>query len=365
MGEKHNKSNLAAVRWVLAAAAAVACLIAGICIGHSSAYSVDEKREEVPVEIRSEADLLDLITDTKVYNDVYELKADIELSRKLPKSIGSEARPFRGTFRGNGYTISFAEDVENTVPLFGYIGEEGIVTRLGYRSVYSVSSKSASRACGGLALFNAGRIDNCLVEVQFKTWGNVVVGGIAAYNTGRQADDTDLTDDNFTIDAGDISPARDKGIYNCLVEASFKRDDGEIRYDMLSVVGGVAGHNEGTVAFTIAKTQFSDYTEMLPDPGSAGATEGDGVLCNHAIGAVSGVNSASDQTGTVYQCAAVRPCVAGEASAHLILSDGLMGADEIAFFESADYTDQIMFTKLGFNDSYWNRLSYTLEKGVE
>ncbi|MBQ3558813.1 MAG: hypothetical protein IJA07_04785 [Agathobacter sp.] len=82
-------------------------------------------------EIRSATDLMKLVETSKLRtigpDEIYELKADINLGTYEFTGIGSEEHPFCGTFEGNGYTISglAALQSENTYTaksgLFVYI----------------------------------------------------------------------------------------------------------------------------------------------------------------------------------------------------------------------------------------------------
>ncbi len=323
---------------------------------HSYSAGVFREEAKTTVTIANEEDFYDLINNTKIFNDVYELKKDLTLDRPLSKSIGSADRPFEGTFHGNGHTITFAEGVENTRPLFGYIGEEGIVTRLGYTAAYAVKNNNDRNAtlCGGLALYNAGRIDNCLVDVSFETEGKVIVGGIAACNAGVHASGTNLGE-GVVIEDDDVTP-KDRGIYYCRVEASFHRlDSTESIFHMASVIGGAVAYNTGTIAYLACRTTYADFPETLPVPADASISGSTSHYSqsNHGIGAVIG----STGKGTIFDCVTVRPRVPAQDPAegtHLILSDGALPADGLAFYEEKDYSDKFIFDKLEFSKRYWS-----------
>ena len=71
----------------------------------------------------------------------YNLTADINLGGALWSTIiGSEAKPFKGTFDGNGHVITnykfnCTEDSGVYYGLFGVVGGNGHITRLGVEKV--------------------------------------------------------------------------------------------------------------------------------------------------------------------------------------------------------------------------------------
>ena len=99
-------------------------------------------------------------------------------------SIGANARPFRGTFDGDGHTISGIRIYGNyaMVGLFGCV--EGEVKNL----VLADARISGTQQVGGIAGNNAGTILNCRVanNVYVKSIDSQCgwVGGIVGYNTG-------------------------------------------------------------------------------------------------------------------------------------------------------------------------------------
>ena len=74
-------------------------------------------------------------------------------------AIGSEDKPFNGTFDGQGYVIiGLNVDIAENGGLFGVIGEKGIVKDL---MVLDCDFNKQSALAGGIAAVNNGRIDHC------------------------------------------------------------------------------------------------------------------------------------------------------------------------------------------------------------
>ena len=95
--------------------------------------------------------------------------------------IGSSAsRSFRGSFDGQGYTITnlTLSESNNYLGMFGYIGNGGVVKNLGLKNV-NIDGWSFS---GGVAGYNEGSISNCYSTGDII--GDLFVGGLVGINEG-------------------------------------------------------------------------------------------------------------------------------------------------------------------------------------
>ncbi len=129
------------------------------------------------------------------YRDTYfKLTADIRLNKDSTRAwtpIGSQSRPFRGNFDGNGYTISglyIYDENGADIGLFGSIGVGGAVSNLGFIGGFVMGK----RYVGTVAGYNTGLIENCWSDGQIfclKEYGGGIVGSndgavVDCYNTG-------------------------------------------------------------------------------------------------------------------------------------------------------------------------------------
>ena len=108
------------------------------------------------------------------------------------RPIGSKGTPFIGTFDGNGKTIDGlnilgtvkAEGLEDArvlashVGLFGYIGQNGLVTNLAIDD----SQISGKEYTGGIAGYCEGIIQYCGIGIETIIRGGSYTGGITGYN---------------------------------------------------------------------------------------------------------------------------------------------------------------------------------------
>ena len=153
--------------------------------------------------------------------------------------IGTEGRPFRGTFDGKGHWIhNLTVNVVGGIyaGLFGYIGAGGKVQRVGISSgVVRIKEKTnLDDGCyaGGIAAFSKGTISQCanLATIySYQTQANVGgivgeldTGGIVedCYNLGRLY--TSKGDESYDNYLGGIAGASDGQIHRVYVEAQIE-----------------------------------------------------------------------------------------------------------------------------------------------
>lgn len=108
------------------------------------------------------------------------------------KDDGGNYKGFRGTFDGNGHTVSnlyitaTIQNVDAHLGLFGFIGPEGIVKNLSVLNA-TVTGSNWYTLAGGLAGSNAGTIVNCYATGTISATGNdgsVRAGGLLGANSG-------------------------------------------------------------------------------------------------------------------------------------------------------------------------------------
>lgn len=219
----------------------------------------------------------------------YALTADLDMSEAgtwnngkgfLP--IGSEDRPFTGTFDGRSFAISnlHIASSSSSVGLFGVIGPRGKVS--GLELAISVDGETDGPV-GGIAGINHGGIWRC--HLTSSVTGRSDVGGIAGRNMGTIAccscasASINGTQDNIGGLAG-----YNKGlITHCSSEASVSGGNN---------LGGAVGENMGTVEYSFV---------------SGGA-----VTCSLAGECIGGF--AGKSQGALRQCGAVAPVYADSAS---------------------------------------------------
>ena len=140
------------------------------------------------VEIRTLKDLMEINNSPENLSKSYTLMNDIDVgSEETPslsfKPIGSESNPFKGTFSGNGYTISnitFSDDKMKYVGLFGYVKGAKF-----YDIVLKDINVSGDTGVGGLlgCGFNV-HIKGCSIENSENdsaVRGRTITGGLVGY----------------------------------------------------------------------------------------------------------------------------------------------------------------------------------------
>ncbi len=246
------------------------------------------------------------------------LDANINASGKsqwtLP--IGTEDKPFCGTFDGKGYVILGLDvSVEDNGALFGMIGENGLVKDL---SVLDTSFSVKSEKAGGIAAVNNGTIDHCIsglntesgLTVNTEKHGKInvyslnsyikgiIAGGIAAENNGTITGTRNGSFAEGEKCGGIAGINKEKGIiYGCANNGAVGKNTVSVKFS-----GGLAGVNDGavkgsynagsvngninTVSGSVAAENNSAdlekvyyyYVSDIPAVGSGIITESDGLI---------------------------------------------------------------------------------------
>ena len=164
----------------------------------------------------------------------FKLTHDIDLEGKQQTTIGNTENPFKGTFDGDGHTISgfnINASSESGKGLFGSIGEGGTVKNLNL-----VGSITGKDNVGGIAGENHGSITNC--HVNANVVGNSHIGGITGYNYGNITNCDVAGSINGDSNLGGIAGYSDHSITQSYSAASVSGN---------SHIGGVAGQNYGDI----------------------------------------------------------------------------------------------------------------------
>lgn len=120
---------------------------------------------------------------------------DIDLNNVSWEPIGTQKKPYTGTFDGNAYTIEnfWLGDYTKSDPisekgLFGRIGSGGTIQDLVVKVDYMGSIMNANNfnvtKCGLIAAYNAGTIQRCSARVNYMLYVTGEFGVIAYQNSG-------------------------------------------------------------------------------------------------------------------------------------------------------------------------------------
>lgn len=124
-----------------------------------------------------------------------KLLHDIDLNNVSWEPIGTQEKPYNGTFDGNAYTISNFWLGDYTKPdpisekgLFGRIGSGGTIQDLVVKVDYMGSTMNANNfnvtKCGLIAAYNGGTIQRCSARVNYMLYVTGEFGVIAYHNSG-------------------------------------------------------------------------------------------------------------------------------------------------------------------------------------
>ena len=131
------------------------------------------------------------LADDGIYNNVYNISANIDFLGTTWTPIGTLSQPFNGEFNlvGEISNIKIVPAQNNRyVGFFGVIGNDGVVKGLNLRDVSVDLSNITNPVVGLIAGANLGKIENCYVEnsahsnITLNTTGYAVVGGIVGEN---------------------------------------------------------------------------------------------------------------------------------------------------------------------------------------
>lgn len=189
-----------------------------------------------------------------------KLLHDIDLKNVIWEPIGTQKKPYTGTFDGNAYIISNFRLGDYTKPdeiskkgLFGRIGTGGTIQDLIVKVDYMGSTMNPNNfnvtKCGLIAAYNAGTIQRCSTRVNYMLYVTGEFGVIAYQNSGTienclsavgAGTSSILIPDEAS--AAGIAYENSGTIQNCLF-------DGELRTD------GVTGNSYTAKDYAIAQNK--------------------------------------------------------------------------------------------------------------
>lgn len=242
------------------------------------------------------------------------LDNDIDLTGIEWTPIGTESRPYTGTFDGNNKTIRGLEINQSgtdNVGLIGYLGSEGKVQNV----VLANISVSGANYVGGIAGQTDGTVENC--SVNGTVTGQNQTGGIVGRNfstiSGCSAEGTVTGNINVGGISGLCVPNYDTGTSN-LIGSTIEGCHSTAAVSGISSVGGVVG-NLGNGCSLMACYSTGDVTATITDGyahvgGVVGInSQGTVTACYHATGEITSLGGSriggivgENYIGTVAAC---------------------------------------------------------------
>lgn len=242
------------------------------------------------------------------------LDNDIDLTGIEWTPIGTESRPYTGTFDGNNKTIRGLEINQSgtdNVGLIGYLGSEGKVQNV----VLANISVSGANYVGGIAGQTDGTVENC--SVNGTVTGQNQTGGIVGRNfstiSGCSAEGTVTGNINVGGISGLCVPNYDTGT-DSLIGSTIEGCHSTAAVSGISSVGGVVG-NLGNGCSLMACYSTGDVTATITDGYAhvGGVVEinsqGTVTACYHATGEITSLGGSriggivgENYIGTVAAC---------------------------------------------------------------
>ena len=190
--------------------------------------------------------------------------------------IGTEDKPFAGTFDGQGFEISdlsISRVDSGHVGLFGYVGERGVINNIGVVNAYVVGEWCV----GGLVGINWGTVNNSYSDGSVS--GSDQVGGLVGGNGGTVSNSYSTGSVSGDRHVGGVVGANNGPVSNSHFAGSVS---GESR------VGGLVGGMSGT---TVSNSYFT---------GDVRGSDQVGGLLGYSYGTVSKSYSSGSVTGDSY-----------------------------------------------------------------
>lgn len=235
------------------------------------------------------------------------LDNDIDLTGIDWTPIGTESRPYTGTFDGGTYTITGLKiDKSGTdyVGLIGCLGSGGKVQNVTLTNI----SVSGANCVGGIAGQNYGTVENCSVNGTVTGKGFTDTGGIAGSNYGTISGCSAEGTVTGSVNVGGISglcvPNYDTGTDN-LIGSTIEGCHSTAAVSGISSVGGVVG-NLGNGCSLMACYSTGNVTATITDGyahvGGVVGINGQGTVtaCYHATGEIT--SSVGDRIGGIAGC---------------------------------------------------------------
>lgn len=184
---------------------------------------------------------------------------------------------FNGTFDGKGNKLNLNLEKENTVALFGYVGNEGTVKNLTTTGTVKATKENVSSDAAGIASINYGTIDTCTNEAKIYAQGNGYGGGIVSQNAGGakiinctnngdigKYNETGLTEGGFMLGGIAGRSNQDSLIENC---KNYGTILGKASGNGTGGVGGIAGVIAGATISNCENGHAENETKNLTSTG--------------------------------------------------------------------------------------------------
>ena len=271
--------------------------------------------------------------------------------------IGTDDKPFMGTFDGKGYgIISLNVNCGDNGGLFGVIGESGTVKDL---MVIDCDFAADSTYAGGIAAVNNGTIDHCTSGVNMPAnlkiklpsgkkitpadYNSLVTGtyagGIAAINNGTI---TGTRSGAFVsgVNCGGVAAQNNGRIYGCANNGAVGST-----YKSCEKSGGIAAENSGSIGCSYNSGK---------------------VFCGNAanLGAIVGSNSSADVTNSFYSdLNSLNPVGSGTAidSTNKLVKDETMLTSSFVDTLNGVTDDTLTWRQSKYGDTYFNEGYPTIE----
>lgn len=263
----------------------IAILLAFVCAfslrapASAPAYASDESTVKQIANAEELLDYVSKINDTNESSDYqsysYVLTADLDLKNVNLPSIGTEARPFLGSFDAQGHIISnytLIADYTN-VGFFGYVGEGASIKSLG---LVDGSITTDYSNVGGIAGYNKGTIENCFYQGTITGYSNV--GGVVGQNDGiirNSFSNGTIEANNFKPNLGGVIGLNNGALYSSYSIAKLNyilSDPNETITNIGGVIGG-KGANASVPSYTFYNASLNSEIEAVGfEPNSFNAT---------------------------------------------------------------------------------------------
>ena len=219
------------------------------------------------------------------------LTGDITLTGEWTP-IGTESRPYTGTFDGGGHTITGLKITGNDqyAGLFGHIGSGGKVMNVKLEGV-QIESDNGMSDVGGVAGYSRGTLENCSVSGSVSGSGeNGFAGGVVGYQDGGF-----LTgcSSSATVNAGCIAGGVAGSTYSATLTACYATGDVTLESSSTGTyyAGGVVGDNSNRstviACYAWGSVSGSGSGTIYVGGVTGNNTEGTLTACYHANGTVS------------------------------------------------------------------------------
>ena len=216
-----------------------------------------------------------------------------KLSEWIP--IGTDINPYRGTFNGDGHTISGLyiknSSSDNYQGLFGYVSGNGKIENL------SVSgSVSGNNYVGGIVGYNfSGTVTNCAFSGSGSVSGSDHVGGVVGYNGASVTNCYNTGEVSGSEFVGGVvgSNSFSATVTNCYNTGTVTGPD-SVNDETTVNVGGVVGQNFGGTV----ENCYNTGTVIGPDSGSGNRVGG--VVGNNEGGSVTNCYNTGKVSGNRY-----------------------------------------------------------------